>query len=92
MFVVQADAGDDGMYIEYTEAAIVQDYVDFTAANGPLDSRCSIRPQNNFEEIEAVREWLSYPHVHLAIDPEFAVKEGEVPGQVLGQIDASTCG
>jgi hypothetical protein len=41
------------------------------------------------EEIDAVREWLSYPHVHLAIDPEFSVNEGEVPGEVLGQIDAS---
>jgi hypothetical protein len=27
--------------------------------------------------------------VHLAIDPEFSVNEGEVPGQVLGQIDAA---
>ncbi|MGE3796542.1 MAG: hypothetical protein AB7G88_01770, partial [Thermomicrobiales bacterium] len=41
------------------------------------------------QEIDAVRQWLSYPHVHLAIDPEFAINEGETPGVDLGQIDAA---
>jgi hypothetical protein len=32
---------------------------------------------------------LLYPNVHLALDPEFAMAEGEVPGTSIGGIDAS---
>lgn len=88
--VAQAGPGDDGMYIAYTDGAVVQQYVDFTAANDLLlilDVQFGRKTVS--EEIEAVREWLSYPHVHLAIDPEFSVREGEVPGTDLGQIDAA---
>jgi hypothetical protein len=88
--VAQNHPGDDGMYIAYTDGEVIQQYVDFTAANDLLlilDVQFGYKTVS--EEIEAVREWLSYPHVHLAIDPEFSVNEGEVPGQVLGQIDAS---
>jgi hypothetical protein len=88
--VAQNHPGEDGMYIAYTDAEVVQQYVDFTAANDLLlllDVQFGYKTVS--EEIKAVREWLSYPHVHLAIDPEFSVNEGEVPGQVLGQIDAA---
>jgi hypothetical protein len=33
--------------------------------------------------------YLKYPHVQLALDPEFAVGDGEVPGTVIGSIDAA---
>ena len=39
-------------------------------------------------EIEKVRELLSRPNVHLAIDPEFAVAEGQIPGEYIGSISA----
>jgi hypothetical protein len=39
-------------------------------------------------EIEAIRPWLELPFVHLAIDPEFAMAEGEIPGQAIGGVDA----
>lgn len=88
--VAQRDAGADGMYIAYASASVVQEYVDFTAANDLLlilDVQFGRKTVS--QEIDAVREWLSYPHVHLAIDPEFAIKEGETPGVELGQIDAA---
>lgn len=88
--VAQAGPGEDGLYIAYTSNEVIQDYVDFTAANDLLlilDVQFGRKTIS--EEIEAVREWLSYPHVHLAIDPEFSVREGEVPGTDLGQIDAA---
>jgi hypothetical protein len=40
-------------------------------------------------ELDLIRHWLEYPHVHLALDPEFAMADGEVPGEQIGQIDAA---
>ena len=33
--------------------------------------------------------WLREPDVGLALDPEWHVNEGEIPGQVIGSVDAS---
>jgi hypothetical protein len=88
--VAQRDPGPDGMYIAYAADEIIQQYVDFTAANDLLlILDVQFGRKTVAQEIDAVRQWLSYPHVHLAIDPEFAVKEGETPGLDLGTIDAS---
>ena len=88
--VAQRDAGADGNYLEYTSPDWIQEYVDFTAANDLLLILDMQYGYNTTEqELNAVREYLLYPHVHLALDPEFSVNEGEVPGEVLGQIDAA---
>ncbi len=88
--VAQGWEGDDGDYLAYIGREQLMEYVEFTAANNMLlildmqFGRKSVQ-----EEFEAVREFLLYPHVHLALDPEFAVDEGEVPSAVIGQIDAA---
>ena len=88
--VAQRDAGADGNYLEYMDDKTVQEYVDFTAENGLLLILDMQFGRNTVEqEVDAVAEYLAYPHVHLAIDPEFSVSEGEVPGEVLGTIPAS---
>lgn len=88
--VAQRDAGADGNYLEYTDPGWIQEYVDFTAANDLLLILDMQYGRNSTEqEIDAVEEYLLYPHVHLALDPEFHVAEGEVPGEDLGQIDGS---
>jgi hypothetical protein len=40
-------------------------------------------------EIEAMRPFLSQPHVHLAMDPEFDMAPGETPGIDLGRTHAA---
>jgi hypothetical protein len=88
--VAQRDAMADNSYLAYTARDYIQDYVDFTRANDLmliLDMQFGRRTVE--DEINAVIEWLAEPHVHLALDPEFSVNEGEVPGEVLGAIDAS---
>lgn len=88
--VAQRDAGADGNYLEYTDPRWIQEYVDFTAENNLLLILDMQYGRNSTaQEIDAVEEYLRYPHVHLALDPEFHVVEGEVPGEDLGQIDAS---
>ena len=41
------------------------------------------------DEIQGLQRWLQKPFVHLALDPEFAMREGQIPGEDIGQIDAS---
>lgn len=88
--VAQRDGGADGNYLEYTDPVWIQEYVDFTGANDLLLILDMQYGRNSTEqEIDAVEEYLLYPHVHLALDPEFHVADGEVPGEDLGQIDGS---
>ena len=41
-----------------------------------------------FTETTRLEKWLEEPDVGLALDPEWRVQEGEVPGQVIGSVDA----
>lgn len=88
--VAQSWEGDDGDYLAYIGRNMLMEYIDFAAANDLLiilDMQFGRKTVQ--QEFDAVREFLLYPHVHLALDPEFAVDEGEVPGTVVGQIDAA---
>lgn len=38
------------------------------------------------EEVNTLIPYLKLPNVHLAIDPEFAMKEGEIPGNKIGSL------
>lgn len=40
------------------------------------------------KEIPELEKYLSMPNVHLAIDPEFSMKTGRVPGSIIGTFDA----
>jgi hypothetical protein len=85
--VAQAEAGDDGLYLERTDPAVIQRYIDFTAANDLLlILDCQFGRDTLANELAAVREYLRQPHVHLALDPEFMVAAGEQPGVHLGSI------
>jgi len=41
------------------------------------------------EEIPVLRKYLLLPDVHLGIDPEYSMKDNEVPGSTIGTLDAS---
>jgi hypothetical protein len=87
--VAQRDAMADNSYLSYTSRDYIDKYVKFTRDNDLLlllDMQFGRRTVK--QEIGAVLEWLQEPHVHIALDPEFAVKDGEVPGETLGSIDA----
>jgi hypothetical protein len=40
-------------------------------------------------EVPLLEKYLKMPQVNLAIDPEFSMKEGSVPGHKIGTMDAS---
>lgn len=41
-------------------------------------------------EVAALAPFLAQPDVHLALDPEWAMAPGQVPGQTIGSADAAT--
>lgn len=41
------------------------------------------------EEIPILKKYLQMPQVHLGIDPEFSMKNGERPGTAIGTFDAA---
>ncbi len=87
--VAHREPQEDGSYHGHTDPAIIDEYANYTAQHDMLlildvqFGRASVK-----EEIDYVRPWLELPHVHLALDAEFAIKEGETPGVDLGSLDA----
>jgi hypothetical protein len=41
------------------------------------------------DEVSALTQYLSIPNVHLGIDPEFSMKNGEVPGSKIGTFNST---
>jgi hypothetical protein len=88
--VAQNWPADDDTYLLHTDAETIEEYVDFTAENGiVLILDIQIGHSTVRAEIDKIEQWLLYPHVQLAIDPEFAMDEGEIPGTSIGGVDAS---
>ena len=87
--VAQADAGEDGNFLTHIDSDILDDYAEFCLDNDLLMildlqfGRDTVQ-----QELDWVRPWLELPHVHVALDPEFAIKEGEQPGVDLGTLTA----
>ena len=87
--VAQRTPGSDGTYILDTDHDTLQSYIDYAREQGfivLLDLQ--IGRGTVAAEIEKVRDLLAQPNVHLALDPEFAVAEGETPGEYIGSITA----
>ena len=89
--VAQREPGSDGTYILDTDMETLTTYIDFAAEEGMLvilDLQIGRGTVAN--EIDKVRDLLTRPNVHLAIDPEFAVAEGEIPGEYIGSVTADS--
>ena len=85
----QADPGREGLYLLYVDSETVQEYIDLACRNRLLIfldtqvGRSDVR-----SEVQKLLPFLGSRHVHLALDPEFAMAEGEVPGEHIGHLDA----
>lgn len=88
--VAQGWPTDDGKYRLRMSPSLIREWVDIAAANDLLIF-LDVQPglSNVKEEVDAIRLWLTQPHVHLAVDPEFTMPNGKVPGTVIGTLDAA---
>lgn len=86
----QASPGSDGLYRfrmpeEHIERAIAMaDEID-----GIVILEVQAGLANLMDEVEHLEPYLTLPQVHLAIDPEFAMKYRQPPGTAVGTVDAS---
>jgi hypothetical protein len=86
----QAHPGEDELYIRRVDKDTLEQYIDFACENKLfifLDLQLGRADLE--EEIEKLLPYLRQTHVHLSLDPEFAMGPDEVPGEDLGHLDAS---
>ncbi len=89
--VAQRDPGFDGTYILDTDHETLREYIDYAAEHDMLVILdVQIGRGTVAHEIEKVRDLLERPNVHLALDPEFAIAEGETPGDHIGTLSAES--
>jgi hypothetical protein len=89
--VAQASPGPDGDYSQPTRPADIQRYL--TAARRAralliLDVQPGRAPF--LREVQRYERFLRQPDVGLALDPEWSMRAGQVPGQTIGSTDART--
>jgi len=86
----QPDPGPEGLYLLYVDEETLRDYIDLARENGLLVFLdLQIGRSDAESELAKILPYLEQPHVHAALDPEFAMREGEVPGESIGSLDAA---
>lgn len=88
--VAQGGAGSDGMYRARMSDAQIEKAISLADRLGGivfLDIQPGLSDVET--EIPLLEKYLEMPEVHLALDPEFSMKDGGHPGQVIGTMDAS---
>jgi hypothetical protein len=87
---VHRSPGADGMYRSRCEDETVRDYLDAARAlNGLLLLNIQPGRADFLPEVRAYERWLTEPDVGVALDPEWAVEPGVVPGKKFGRTDGS---
>jgi hypothetical protein len=87
--IANRDPGADGLYITRQSPEIIDRYL---RAARRIDAMLILDIQPGragfVSETRRLQRWLRQPDVGLALDPEWHVGEGQVPGQVIGSVDA----
>lgn len=88
--IANADPGADGLYRSRQPKRVIDDYLEAARA-GEQILVLDVQPgRADFpDEVDVLRRWLREPDVGLGLDPEWHVGDGEVPGQVIGSVDAA---
>ena len=86
----QRDPGEDGTYLNRLPTEEIEEYARLAEKHRALLLLDVQLGQSTIAgEIEALRPFLERPYVHLAIDTEYYVAEGQVPGVDLGGVDGA---
>ena len=87
--VAQADAGDDELYRQRLEDSVIEEYLDVARRHDML-LLLDIQPGHAdfIDEVEELESFLREPDVGIALDPEWHLDEGQLPGSDLGSVDA----
>ena len=81
--------GSDDLYRTRQDAATIRRYLRAARrANALLVLDIQPGRADFLTEAQALERWLREPDVGLALDPEWRMEAGEVPGQTIGSVDA----
>ena len=88
--VAQAAPGADGSYSRMIPLDRIQQYVDQARKNKVLVI-LDLQPgrQSFLPQAKRLEKFLIQPHVGLALDPEWRMPKGEVPGRTIGRAGAA---
>ena len=88
--IANAHPGDDGMYRTHQSDATIERYL-LAARKAKALLLLDVQPGRGdfLSEAQRLQRWLLEPDVGLALDPEWHVKDGEVPGQSIGSVTAA---
>jgi hypothetical protein len=88
--VAQGKPGSDNMYRMRHTTATIDKVAAWAERKGWL-LFLDIQPGHSTVQAEIPRllPYLARPYVHLALDPEFSMKDGVVPGRKIGTMDAA---
>ncbi|MGI9149338.1 MAG: carboxypeptidase regulatory-like domain-containing protein [Chloroflexota bacterium] len=86
----QAEAGEDGLYRARMKPELIEQVAQWSESTNGLFI-LDVQPGRSSvaEEVNALLPFLRRPYVQLALDPEFAMPQNRVPGEVVGTMDAS---
>ena len=88
--VAQADPGEEELYRERIDQAVIEEYLD-AARRHDMMLLLDIQPGHAefIDEVEQFESFLREPDVGIALDPEWHLEEGELPGSDLGSVAAA---
>jgi hypothetical protein len=88
--VAQRRPGADGAYSKMIDQALIRQYVDAARRHGAL-LVLDVQPgrADFLTQVKRLRPFLSEPHVGLALDPEWRMAPGQIPGKVTGAVGAA---
>lgn len=83
--VAQPEPGSEGLYLNRTPPEVIEQYAKLAEQTGCLLLLdIQIGYSTIADEIEVLMPFLKRPYVHLAIDTEYDMLPGEIPGQQVG--------
>jgi hypothetical protein len=87
--VAQGSAGRDGKYRARMDSALIEKVYGWAKQrNAILFLDLQVGLSRLEDELPRLTNFLQRPDVHLAIDPEFSMKRGGLPGKRIGSYDA----
>jgi hypothetical protein len=89
--IAQSDPGEEGDHSQRQTARTIRRYLRAARAQRAL-LVLDVQPGRApfMREVRALRRFLREPDVSLALDPEWSMDPGELPGQEIGSTDAAT--
>jgi hypothetical protein len=86
----QPEAGGDGLHLQFLDRRTIRRYVDLACKYGFLVFLdIQVGRSDVATEMRDILPYLEASHVHAALDPEFAMAAGQVPGEDIGSLNAA---